>query len=326
METKRLLFIDYAKGVAILLMLLQHCTPQHDYFRQITQAFVLPLFFVVGGFIWNYKECSGKSVGLSYGYLIKRGKQLGIPYFLAGIVLILFYWILSTFSGTTSLVENIIKLITFQGIDSLWFLPVYFLSEILFLLLLAFKDNRIIILIDVAILILLVLIVPFEGSKWPFALFEKSLMGCLFFSGGFLFSHFHSGKNSLLIITIVSLLGISCSLINGFASFAELHSPVLFFLSGLALSVAIICILRKYEHSSLPVSKSLSFFGKETLFILCTNNLLIESVRLIDHKVSGDFLLNIGVLGNLLLFFIITLLEVLLIYSSRFLRIRTNDR
>ena len=32
--------------------------------------------------------------------------------------------------------------------------------------------------------------------------------------------------------------------------------------------------------------------------ILCTNNLLIETVRLLDYKVTGDFLLRSGLAGS----------------------------
>lgn len=312
MGNRRLLYLDYAKGIAILLMLLQHSTPQHNLFRQFTQAFVLPIFFVVGGIIHSYKEYSGEELRFSSTYLIKRWKQLGIPYLVAGIVLIAFYELLSLISGGHSFGTNLIKLITLQGVDSLWFLPVFFLSESLFLLSLLLKDRKYIICLDIAILVVLILFVPYSGSKWPLALLDKSLMGYLFYSAGYLLSGIVNGKNKFSIIALMSILGLVSAYFNGFSSFAEFHYPLLFFYSGISLSLLILDICVRYDRSGFQPISFLSVFGRATLFILCTNNVVIESVRLLDHKMLGDFFLYNGSMGNILFFMTITLIEVLL--------------
>ena len=54
----------------------------------------------------------------------------------------------------------------------------------------------------------------------------------------------------------------------------------------------------------------LSLFGQNTIVILCTNNLLIETIRLADHKLTGDFLLKTGLAGSLLFTALLILIEI----------------
>ena len=320
MATKRVLYIDYAKGIAILLMLLQHSIPQHNFLRQIIQSFVMPFFFVAGGFIWNLKMVSGNEIGLSREYFKKRLKRLAIPYLLAGSVLILFYGLLSFISGGHSVLHNLIRLISLQGIDSLWFLPVYFCSEVLFLWVISFKDKRYQLSLIVAVPLLLMFFVKYDAFPWPYGLFESSLIGLVFFYIGYSSSRYRLEDLNPIIVVLFCFLGLIGSYYNGFASFAELNSPILFCLIGSILSIVLLTVCKWIECSGFQATKFLSFLGRETLFILCTNNLIIESVRLMDHRVSNDWLLNHGMLGNFVMFLIISLLEALLIRSFRSVR------
>lgn len=70
MESKRHSYLDYAKGIGILLMLFQHSIPQHNLWRHYTQAFVMPLFFIVGGFLMFIKEKDGKQLCVTHNYLL----------------------------------------------------------------------------------------------------------------------------------------------------------------------------------------------------------------------------------------------------------------
>ena len=59
----------------------------------------------------------------------------------------------------------------------------------------------------------------------------------------------------------------------------------------------------------------LSFWGRNTIVILCTNNLIIELIRLIDHKIANDSLLSLGLLGCLVFTMLIIAIEIPLIKS-----------
>ena len=75
-------------------------------------------------------------------------------------------------------------------------------------------------------------------------------------------------------------------------------------------SIALLCIfayIDKYVHHRL---RFLEFTGRDSIVILCTNNLLIEILRLLDHKITGDFMLNHGIPGAFMFAAIILLFEI----------------
>ena len=41
-------------------------------------------------------------------------------------------------------------------------------------------------------------------------------------------------------------------------------------------------------------------YGKNTIVLLVTNNLLIEMIRLIDYKITGNILIRLGIFGSIL--------------------------
>lgn len=61
------------------------------------------------------------------------------------------------------------------------------------------------------------------------------------------------------------------------------------------------------------LNNMLSFFGKNSIVLLCTNNLLIESIRIVDYKVFGNVLLEWGIWGCFLLWLILLAMEIPLI-------------
>lgn len=315
MNSKRLLYLDYAKGIGILLMLFQHSIPQHNLWRHYTQAFVMPLFFIVGGFLMFIKEKYGKQKCVTHNYLLRRLKRIGIPYLIGCLLLSLFFELLSMTQGGHSITGNLYRIITLQGVESMWFLPVYFFSEILFLALA--RNKRVLYLSGLIALISLFFIVKFEGSPWPFALFEKTLLGFLFFIGGYLIAFSKLPRQSLLIQVLLLSSGLFCAYCNGFASFAELHNTALFLLSGLSISSFVLFISLLLESNKRVVNKVLNYYGRDTLLVLCTNNLVIECIRLLDYKTTGSFLLHYGMLGNLLMFLYLSASEAIIICLFR---------
>ena len=71
---KRIAYIDVAKGIGILLMILGH-TMTSGWGKDVIYSFHMPLFFIIGGYL--YKE---KSVSLS---LKNHFRRLVIPYVFA---------------------------------------------------------------------------------------------------------------------------------------------------------------------------------------------------------------------------------------------------
>jgi len=84
MNTKRILWIDYAKAIAIFLVVLGHSfTPTGGgnlEVKNFIYSFHMPVFFFLSGYLWRMKDDSFKD------YLLKSLKSLLIPYFLLNVL------------------------------------------------------------------------------------------------------------------------------------------------------------------------------------------------------------------------------------------------
>lgn len=106
---------------------------------------------------------------------------------------------------------------------------------------------------------------------------------------------------------------------NGFVGIGalELKNPFLFFSDAFLISIAVIILFTVYRKSGLQELRGLSFFGKDSIVILLTNNLLIEVIRLLDYKIAGDWLLKMGMVGSLIMTLVLGIMESCMIILSR---------
>ena len=111
---KRILWLDIAKGIGIILMVLGH-TGLPSMINNWIFSFHMPLFFIISGILFNPSRYVS-----SIKFIQKRVLTLLLPYLIFSSIVLFFSnekvtdWILSGWN---------------TGI-ALWFLPVLFLSEI----------------------------------------------------------------------------------------------------------------------------------------------------------------------------------------------------
>lgn len=86
LEKKRILWADYAKFIAIYLVVLGHTNLPSGNFRNFIYLFHLPLFFLISGYFDNSLKHSFKS------YLFRNIKLLIIPYICFNIINIPISW------------------------------------------------------------------------------------------------------------------------------------------------------------------------------------------------------------------------------------------
>ena len=53
---ERLVFIDNAKGIGIILMILGHIPNMPEFFHSWIYSFHMPLFFFISGYLFNEKK------------------------------------------------------------------------------------------------------------------------------------------------------------------------------------------------------------------------------------------------------------------------------
>lgn len=122
-ETKRVKWIDYAKGIGIILMVMGHYQYLNYEVNKWIFSFHMPLFFFISGLLTSDRNIEYKN------YIIKRFRLLLIPFFIFGIIT----YILSFFVGKGYPInEFIINILNNRG-AGMWFLHTLFLVNILYL-------------------------------------------------------------------------------------------------------------------------------------------------------------------------------------------------
>lgn len=136
---KRLVWLDMAKGAAIVLMVLGHCLDSSTPARAFVYSFHMPLFFILAGFTMHAKP--RKQV------LATSFRRLLVPYFAVSAVLLLFAFVppssISSALDTQRPASDVIAEILFasgqegsflgfsyQAIGALWFLPCLFVGRL----------------------------------------------------------------------------------------------------------------------------------------------------------------------------------------------------
>ncbi len=117
---KRLDFIDYAKAIGIILVVIGHINVYNSSCKAWIYAFHMPLFFLLSGLLLkpsdNFKA-----------FINKKARRIMVPYFIWGLI-----------SAAFSL-ENLLcvcygshqTLYRADTLSSLWFFPVLFVSYII---------------------------------------------------------------------------------------------------------------------------------------------------------------------------------------------------
>ena len=315
---KRLNYLDYTKGLAILLLLLSHSIPHIDVLSTIIFAFHMPVFFLICGYLAYLKRNEGMSILESSGYLKSRERNLFEPYVLFGLCLLCLFCIfdyaaLGMISEHTK--QRITSWIQLGGIESMWFLPVYFLAEFFFLL-----SRHYFRFYSLWIIPWIVTVAAFclLGDKFVGAVvgnqLKNTLVGYVFVVIGYLSARYKI-EQRLKTTWAVVLFFCFClaSLRFGFMAIQDMKEPALFFLEGTILSIALLSCFHHLGQLPQRWHSFLSFWGRNTIIVVCTNNIIIEIIRLADYKVSGNFFMTHGSTGDFLFFLLLTCCEALVI-------------
>ncbi len=128
---KRLDYIDLAKGIGILLVVLGHSSLTKEYITAYIYSFHMPLFFVIAGMLIYVTETYTRSLKT---IILGRLRTLMVPYVIFSII----YTLIDLIKHDTYTKTNAIYSLCLQGSGPLWFLPTLFISEILFIILIKY--------------------------------------------------------------------------------------------------------------------------------------------------------------------------------------------
>ena len=134
-ESKRIDYLDMAKGIGILLVIIGHISYVSEPVRQYISSFHMPLFFVISGILLCYKQEENSSLREFAG---RKFKGLMMPYYFFSLCVLLIESARIIWKNANTW-ENVFRQafqsLCLQGVSVLWFLPALFMAEMVFLFL-----------------------------------------------------------------------------------------------------------------------------------------------------------------------------------------------
>lgn len=275
---KRIEFLDIAKGIAVLLMVIGHTRNIPVELREFIFSFHMPVFFVMSGY--TFKTKSFKAV------LTSSFTRLLLPYFVTCLIMLAIYLIrcrlkvntlffvnnyydlratlISYFYGNCKTHKFIIKI---PGIEYIWFLNCLFCVRLLFncisRLNICLSGLVCAVCTGLGILISKYVWLPFN--------FDIALTALIFVYAGYLLRKFDF-VNIPFYLLIIFICGWLLYIPFGHIEMAVREYPVMSVISALCGSIVFlrICLeLEKYKH----INVFFTFFGKLSLILLCCHNI-----------------------------------------------------
>lgn len=102
--------------------------------------------------------------------------------------------------------------------------------------------------------------------------------------------------------TVFLLVGIVFSQLNDKVemSATKIGKAAIYFLCAIITSIAIMSLFKIIEDRKWTILKYLEEYRKSTIVLLVTNNLIIETVRLLDYKLFGNLLIKLDMTGSII--------------------------
>lgn len=267
-KSTRIEYIDIAKGIAILCVMVSHLCA--GALHKLLFSFEVPLFFFLSGYFLR-RTCSFSETNK------KRFKQLIIPFLGLAVFVTLVRVINVMLQGTISL-EYIISIIlrTFSGeytnasMGPYWFLPALFISSLITSILLRLKNG------------ILYALVLFSVGAWVTAHISALLpwnvglalasviyvfMGAYCRENGILEKHY---TNDFIYISFLVIFWLYGAMRFGVAQ----SVPITINLALVAFAaVIVVCKISKLIQRINYLSSALQFIGRNTLLLLTLHTL-----------------------------------------------------
>lgn len=283
-EKKRIKYIDIAKGIGILFVILGHCEFHQflilKFLSGIGWMFHMPLFFIVSGLFFKKK---GKEITFA---LLKR---LVVPFYFTILLFVLFYlvtgyideskeWIWGGVygSGVTYSTPFYIK-----GVGAIWFLLALFWAKIFL--------NYIVHLPEYLVLVLVALLAywgVFSYSLFVLPLeIQNGCIGLLYLYIGFLANKYSLLQKIYLPLFVFSLLIWGLGYFNGYGYMTLVNCKVdLISIIVSCCACYVVIIFSKLLERLKLICDFFTWLGKNTIIILCFH--MFELYTGISNKIA----------------------------------------
>lgn len=284
-SNKRILFVDFAKAIAIILMVILHSSYIYPDFNAYIGAFHMAVFFFVAGLFAKGKETSIRDV------VIKSFKQLIIPYFAFSIIALTYGWVYAylhpmlyktdgSFGDILKkeiigilLMRDRVTVYSYQPCAALWFLSSLFWCRVFFSIWIH-DGKKYLYIFRFLIIVFLVICNYFHISIFAF---DSTAVSFLYYILGFYLNRFLIRDFTkinvwyfgfLAILAIISMLFLKeHSVMPDDASING--NPFLAYLKGILGVATVMSIAIILEKSGVkPITRVLKYVGEATITIL----------------------------------------------------------
>ena len=203
----RIDWVDVARGYGILCVIVAHC--EVGRIGTWMYTFHLPLFFIISGYLFTYKEDCKL-------FLKRKIKSMIGPYFYLGIPMIVFSFLIKGNYTIQDAMKLCASFILQRRMWTLWFLTCLFCTEIVFYFIVRYCKTTVKIgVCCIALTILGYTYYYFGGIPLPWN-FDVSLMAISFFYVGYfcklkqsnIDKYFYSTEYSILLFLLFGVLNI----------------------------------------------------------------------------------------------------------------------
>lgn len=294
---KRDITLDYAKGLAILLMMIGHCYSTENGILTLIYSFHMPCFFIISGIIYG-KKLHFSGGGVQRFKPLKTIIHLMIPYFVFESAFALLLAILNPQGDLlATLGAHLASVVTCKGVTATWYLSCIVFVELAFMLLYRYLRGWGIAVAELLFVAGMAVAVLQPGTM---VVPVRCAIGMGFFGMGFFYGEKIGAEQKecrLWAVGILVAVFAASALRNGMVSLVSLRleNPVLYVISSLCGTMLLLWIAQVLCTSKMrePL-RILKFLGENTLFILCTHMFLVEIIRLADYKLLGNFFPRLG--------------------------------
>lgn len=277
--TGRLLYVDIAKGIGILLVILGHMIPRGMLWNTI-YGFHMPLFIFLSG-IFEKKSFSGRRLFkllLSYLCLAAIGSS--------------FYYLIYEFGSIYYFKQTIYNILVggyspghgIYPVEALWFIPCLMLITLIWHLVMLIKHDRVRHTAVFVIAACGILLMQFRSVIPMLFNFDISLVLLPFFYGASICKAWLEAMNSLKTKTLLIVCIVTAAVYFMIAQFnGEINiyrgtygaSVVVFYLESVLGIVAALAISVLISRHALVLSNGFQMIGQHTLVIMGIHQLLI---------------------------------------------------
>lgn len=289
---KKLDYISLFKFLAIILVIIGHIPNIPNEIKNYIYSFHMPIFFMIYGFI-KYDTIKYKNNSILKN-IEKKSKSLMIPYFIWAFI----YSGITIISIKAILYGSHIALKEYSN-SSLWFLPTYYVSVMLFdiyqLTVSKLRIKEHIYFCDI-IAIMLFFIIGYLIPNYKYGIVwggDISLIGVSLMILGknirILYNKFNSNRIKNLIIVLVASIGILIYKFNSieYMLLAEknIGNPFIFTIVSTMGFILILSLSRLLEDINNKIKNYFIYIGNNTLIFFVMQRLVIGFVNKVINKI-----------------------------------------